>query len=82
MSNMTTTETLALILRGGVTYLNDAALHMAADRLVSQSMRIHGLIAAIGQERQDWSIERKRLIDRITELESRLTIREVCDGRR
>lgn len=82
MSKMTTTETLALILRGGVTYLNDETVHMAADRLVAQSMRIQGLISAMSQERQDWVSERKRLMDRITELESRVTIREMCDARR
>lgn len=82
MSTITTTESLVILLRAGVTYLNDATVHAAADRLFAQSMRIEGLIAAASQERQDWAIERKRLTDRIVLLEAREMRGEVCDGRR
>ncbi len=80
MSTITTTESLVRLLRAGVTYLNDATVNAAADRLFAQSMRIQGLISAMSQERQDWAIERKRLTDRIVFLESREIAQEVYRG--
>lgn len=80
MSTITTTESLVILLRGGVTYLNDTTVNAAADRLFAQSMRIEGLIAAASQERQDWAIERKRLTDRILLLEAREIAQEVYRG--
>jgi len=80
MSTITTTESLVILLRGGVAFLNDRIVNAAADRLFAQSMRIEGLIAAASQERQDWAIERKRLTDRIIFLEAREIAQEVYRG--